>query len=687
MVCLCTGAWADTYTDQASTVTWAFTSHESLGSTNSPADAFLSTNFSYGSNLNAPTTFNTNGCKAGWAEQTLVYFKPKVVVAKNAADAAENMLEWTITPATGITFTPSNVSITACTAGGTGDPQVTIYAVYSDNSQETIQAQTNPRRPDKTGQGDGPSVFSKTLEDAVAGTFKVRLYFAGLTNTSKGAAVTNIVVTGKVSGTPVATTTYTITAATSDANLGTVSGTATVAENEEVTLTATPTAAGYFTKWQKDGVDFSGNTVNPLTVTATADATYTAIFEAKKQITFAKGEGTGTVPATAYVVAGDDYTIPEAFFLYKSGATLTGWNDGVNTYAPGETISDITTDLALTAVFTDNTVNLSDEATTVNWTFARNSGAPTITCENSEIDYVQHTTIGGTRFDAVMHIYTIMNKVFDGSTGKVNNTSNATYAQVNKGTKFTIPVVKGAVITYIATSGTPAAGNITFGGENGTVNGLVTTYTYAGVTGTLDIIAAESGFYPSGISVFYPAASIAITPSKTYTTYVTTQALDFTGLDLKAYVATEASSSAVTMEPVTTVPAGTPLILKKGSAASYDVPVAASASEPATNLLKASDGVSAIGGDGVWDYILSNGKFYHASAGVLPAGKCYLHLDSAPSGARELSMNFGDDTTALTLVNSEERKMNNEYYDLQGRKVAQPTRGLYIVNGKKVIIK
>ena len=181
-------------------------------------------------------------------------------------------------------------------------------------------------------------------------------------------------------------------------------------------------------------------------------------------------------------------------------------------------------------------------------------------------------------------------------------------------------------------------------------------------------------------------AKTTITPAKEYTTYVTPAVLDFTGLELKAYVATAASNSEVTMVPVTTVPAGTPLILKKGSAASYDVPVAASATAPATNLLKASDGVSTIGGDGVYDYILSDGKFHHASAGVLPAGKCYLHLDSAP-GARELSMSFEDDTTALTLVNSEKSTVNNEYFDLQGRKVAQPTRGLYIVNGKKVVMK
>ena len=47
---------------------------------------------------------------------------------------------------------------------------------------------------------------------------------------------------------------------------------------------------------------------------------------------------------------------------------------------------------------------------------------------------------------------------------------------------------------------------------------------------------------------------------------------------------------------------------------------------------------------------------------------------------------FGDDATGIgaTLVNSEQRIVNS-VYDLQGRKVAQPTKGLYIVNGKKVM--
>jgi hypothetical protein len=38
-------------------------------------------------------------------------------------------------------------------------------------------------------------------------------------------------------------------------------------------------------------------------------------------------------------------------------------------------------------------------------------------------------------------------------------------------------------------------------------------------------------------------------------------------------------------------------------------------------------------------------------------------------------------------VKSEEFAPAAEFYDLQGRKVAQPQKGLYIVNGRKVVVK
>ena len=88
-------------------------------------------------------------------------------------------------------------------------------------------------------------------------------------------------------------------------------------------------------------------------------------------------------------------------------------------------------------------------------------------------------------------------------------------------------------------------------------------------------------------------------------------------------------------------------------------------------------------------YVLGNKNdhfgFHKFTGFEMPARRAYLSLDVDP--ARELDIVFDNDTTALTLVNSEERTENSDVYDLQGRKVNNPGKGLYIVNGKKVVIK
>ena len=75
--------------------------------------------------------------------------------------------------------------------------------------------------------------------------------------------------------------------------------------------------------------------------------------------------------------------------------------------------------------------------------------------------------------------------------------------------------------------------------------------------------------------------------------------------------------------------------------------------------------------------------FYKLSAtGTIGANKAYLTYDG--SGAREF---FSlDETTGIEGVSVNENFENGEVYDLQGRRVVNPTKGLYIVNGKKVFI-
>ena len=57
------------------------------------------------------------------------------------------------------------------------------------------------------------------------------------------------------------------------------------------------------------------------------------------------------------------------------------------------------------------------------------------------------------------------------------------------------------------------------------------------------------------------------------------------------------------------------------------------------------------------------------------------------NGARDLNFIIDGETTAVRGIENGELIIENSFYDLQGRKVAQPTKGLYIVNGKKVIVK
>ncbi len=72
------------------------------------------------------------------------------------------------------------------------------------------------------------------------------------------------------------------------------------------------------------------------------------------------------------------------------------------------------------------------------------------------------------------------------------------------------------------------------------------------------------------------------------------------------------------------------------------------------------------------------------AAFALAANKAYLAVPEAEASA--IGFEFDDETTGIVNVNRE-TTTNNQYYTLDGRRVAEPTKGLYIINGKKVVIK
>lgn len=144
--------------------------------------------------------------------------------------------------------------------------------------------------------------------------------------------------------------------------------------------------------------------------------------------------------------------------------------------------------------------------------------------------------------------------------------------------------------------------------------------------------------------------------------------------------------SKIVLTPVTKIPAGAGVVIEAAEG-EYEVITIRNASALSNNDLAISDGT--VAGDGSTIYALGNvggvSGFVKVKNGtVIPMGKAYLTI--AGGNARDFIGLFDDDVTGINEI--EAAKTNVEgYFNLAGQRVAQPTKGLYIVNGKKVIIK
>ena len=174
--------------------------------------------------------------------------------------------------------------------------------------------------------------------------------------------------------------------------------------------------------------------------------------------------------------------------------------------------------------------------------------------------------------------------------------------------------------------------------------------------------------------------------SSGYSSLAAGKGLNFANIEgLTAYVVTKTTESAVTLTSVDELPANSGVILKGTGGATYSIPVKDDAAYAGTNLLSAA--VTATPIDANTAYILQDGQFHLVNAAsTVPAGKAYLLKENVPSAARALGFVFEDDETTGIKTMSRDLQ-NGEFYNMQGQRVAAPKKGLYIVNGTKVIIK
>lgn len=173
-----------------------------------------------------------------------------------------------------------------------------------------------------------------------------------------------------------------------------------------------------------------------------------------------------------------------------------------------------------------------------------------------------------------------------------------------------------------------------------------------------------------------------------YATYASDFGLDYSGIDVKAYQAT-VSGTDITFNKVTEVPAGEGVLLQNEG--TFVVPVKSVAAwADNANAFVRGTGAAVASGDGPYNYILNKVGgvvgFYKANDQTVAANRAYLQ--STTNKAR-IGLSFDDETTGIESVdvNTENANVAREYYNLNGQRVANPSKGLYIVNGKKVIIK
>ena len=211
-------------------------------------------------------------------------------------------------------------------------------------------------------------------------------------------------------------------------------------------------------------------------------------------LTYAAGEGAGLLPAAKVYSADEEIVLPANTTLYKEGYTFTGWSDGTTLHKAGEKMK-LSADVTLTAQYAANTVTLADrtEAVVLNWMFGEGDGAGPINFQGKSGWVVTQATIGDAVIDVKMDI--------DATNGKFNNVGRKDqWAQVNSGTKLTVPSCKGATIAMQAYNDITTT---TIDGQSDYTTGKTISYTVAGGAENVDIVIGDGSYY-SYLQVMLP---------------------------------------------------------------------------------------------------------------------------------------------------------------------------------------
>ena len=249
----------------------------------------------------------------------------------------------------------------------------------------------------------------------------------------------------------------------------------------------------------------------------------------------------------------------------------------------------------------------------------------------------------------------------------------------NEGTLYVIgTMTKGQKVYYVNYKKTGLTGDLTYNlyGNNATLSNITTA----------DATVTTAPARPTAIS----AGNVGSTGYSTFTS--TLYPLDLSNITgATAYYAktVDTTNKKVVIESTdASVPAGEGLLLKGTVGTAVKINIADEGTAISGNKLVGCKEATPLTTNANYYVLVNNGgtaefQCLDTNGATIPAGKAYLNAGSA--GAR-LSIVFSDEATGISAV--EDAYMQNvQYYNLNGQRTMAPQKGLYIVNGKKVVLK
>lgn len=435
--------------------------------------------------------------------------------------------------------------------------------------------------------------------------------------------------------------------------------------SQEVTISSAEGATVYYT------LDGSTPTTSSSVYNGSSKPTVSSTSTVKAFATMSGyfNSDVATVKLTK-VIDGGSYTY--SYTDEKSISTLE---------SEGWTFNEATENPTSTGAYV-NLVSAFNSSTAETITALKKSGNSTKDFDNNAIAFAKNS--------AVYAMYDL------GAAQKVIRVSGTFCVGSSSARTFTIDYIgaDGETVKSTITVNHPASNN--WGANIVNDSRVVEDVRYIKIKG---MASNQSWIVMENFSVVYGTETVAVSTKsgRYYGTMVapTGKKLDFSSADgITAYIAKGFNNAkdAIVLKEIGIVPAEEPIIVNtETQGATVDVPVTtADPSDVSENSLVAGDGTTAWNGtDGYTYYYIASDLFHKATSGTLQSGKAYLMIDSdlVPNEARSFGFVVDDEEpTGIADVRGNVGEGRCEYFDLQGRRVDLPTKGLYIVNGRKVLI-